>query len=120
MNHYTAADIDNRFTMRLHSRQLLLPLAIALLIAGGVPGAFAKSPAKEVAGKANHKVPSRVAAGGLSLDAVVAQMEKRYDARVVRAETRHDRGRTIYVLRLLNADGKVWTVQVDADSGAVL
>jgi uncharacterized membrane protein YkoI len=38
----------------------------------------------------------------------------------VRAETRHDRGRTIYVLRLLNADGKVWTVQVDADSGAVL
>ena len=51
---------------------------------------------------------------------VVAQMEKRYSARVVRAETRHDNGRTIYVLRLLNADGKVWTVQVDADSGAVL
>jgi uncharacterized iron-regulated membrane protein len=120
LNHYTAADIDNRLTMRIHSRNVLLPLAIALLIAGGAPGAFAKSPAKAGAAKANHRSESRVAAGGLSLDAVVAQMEKRYNARVVRAETRHDNGRTIYVLRLLNADGKVWTVQIDADSGAVL
>ncbi len=120
MNHYTAADIDNRFTMRLHSRQFLLPLAIALLVASGAPDASAKSPAREAVFRANHKVEGRVAAGGLSLDAVVAQMEKRYNARVVRAETRHDGGRTIYVLRLLNADGKVWTVQVDADSGAVL
>lgn len=106
--------------MRLHSRHLLLPLAIAVLIASGAPDAFAKSPAGKAVVKANHKVETRVVAGGLSLDAVVAQMEKRYNARVVRAETRHDGGRTIYVLRLLNADGKVWTVQVDADSGAVL
>jgi uncharacterized membrane protein YkoI len=106
--------------MRFHTRHVLPPLAIALLIAGGAPTAFAKTPTAQAAGKAKHKVESRYAAGGLSLDAVVAQMEKRYNARVVRAETRHDNGRTIYVLRLLNADGKVWTVQVDADSGAVL
>jgi uncharacterized membrane protein YkoI len=106
--------------MRLFTRHFLPPLAIALLIAGGAPGAFAKTPAAQASGKGKHKVEARYVDSGLSLDAVVAQMEKRYSARVVRAETRHDKGRTIYVLRLLNADGKVWTVQVDADSGAVL
>ena len=58
--------------------------------------------------------------GGLSLDAVVQMVQQRYNARVVRAETRQENGRTVYVLRLLNADGKVWNVRVDADSGAVL
>ena len=56
----------------------------------------------------------------MSLDAVVRQMEQRFNARVVRAETREEKGRTVYVLRLLSEDGKVWTVKVDADSGAVL
>jgi uncharacterized membrane protein YkoI len=58
--------------------------------------------------------------GGLSLDAVVQMVQQRYQARVVRTETRQENGRTVYVLRLLNADGKVWSVRVDADSGAVL
>ena len=58
--------------------------------------------------------------GGMSLDAAVQMVQQRYKARVVRAETRQENGRTVYVLRLLNADGKVWTVRVDADSGEVL
>ncbi|HZF26942.1 MAG TPA: PepSY domain-containing protein [Steroidobacteraceae bacterium] len=58
--------------------------------------------------------------GGVSLDAAVQMVQQRYKARVVRAETRQENGRTVYVLRLLNTDGKVWTVRVDADSGAVL
>jgi len=58
--------------------------------------------------------------GGLSLDAVVQMVQQRYNARVVRTETRQENGRTVYVLRLLNADGKVWSVRVDADSGAEL
>ena len=106
--------------MRIHSRNLVLPLAIALLIAGGAPDAFAKPRAAAAAATTTGKAEARVAEGGLSLDDVVARVEKRYNARVVRAETRQQKGRTIYVLRLLNADGKVWTVQVDADSGAVL
>ena len=60
------------------------------------------------------------ARGGMSLDAAVQMVQQRYKARVVRAETRQENGRTVYVLRLLNADGKVWTVRVDADSGEVL
>jgi uncharacterized membrane protein YkoI len=46
-------------------------------------------------------------------------VEERYHARVVKAETERDEGRTVYVLRLLNDAGKVWTVRVDSLSGSV-
>jgi uncharacterized membrane protein YkoI len=38
---------------------------------------------------------------------------------VVKAQTEQEEGRTLYVLRLLNDAGKVWTVRVDASSGSV-
>jgi len=46
--------------------------------------------------------------------------EQRFKARVVRAETQRDDGRTVYVLRMLNESGRVWTVRVDASNGALL
>lgn len=55
----------------------------------------------------------------LSLDEAVRMVQQRYGARVVRAETRSEGGRAVYHLRLLNSDGRVWTVRVDAQSGAV-
>jgi uncharacterized membrane protein YkoI len=55
----------------------------------------------------------------ISMDQAVRMVEERYHARVVKAETEHDEGRTLYVLRLLNDAGKVWTVRVDATSGSV-
>ena len=57
--------------------------------------------------------------GDMSMDQAVRMVEQRYHARVVKAETQLDEGRTLYVLRLLNDAGKVWTVRVDAASGAV-
>jgi len=42
-----------------------------------------------------------------------------FAARVVKAETQKGDGRTVYVLRLLNDSGKVWTVRVDAADGSV-
>jgi uncharacterized membrane protein YkoI len=56
----------------------------------------------------------------VSLDQAVAMAERRYKARVVRAETETADGRLIYVLRLLNDAGRVWTVRVDAGSGEFL
>jgi uncharacterized membrane protein YkoI len=56
---------------------------------------------------------------GVSMDEAVRMVEERYHARVVKAETEHDAGRTLYVLRLLNDAGKVWIVRVDATSGSV-
>ena len=57
---------------------------------------------------------------GISLDQAIKMVESRYKARVVRAEARKGDGRTIYVLRLLNESGRVWTVRVDAESGQIL
>ena len=52
------------------------------------------------------------------LDEAVDRAQKRYKARVVRAETSESGGRIVYVLRLLSEeDGRVWTVRVDAQSG---
>ena len=66
-------------------------------------------------------VPARTMADGrISLDEAVARVERRYDARVVRAEEKNDDGRTVYRIRLLSADGRVFQVTVDAQTGDVL
>jgi uncharacterized membrane protein YkoI len=56
----------------------------------------------------------------VSMDQAVRMVEQRYHARVVKAEAEDDNGRTVYLLRLLNDSGRVWTVRVDAVSGSVL
>jgi uncharacterized membrane protein YkoI len=53
----------------------------------------------------------------LSREQAVALVQKRYGARVVRADIADQDGRHVYVFRLLSADGKVWIVRVDARSG---
>jgi uncharacterized membrane protein YkoI len=61
-----------------------------------------------------------VRATTMSMDQAVQMVEHRFRARVVKAETQTEAGRTLYVLRLLDESGKVWTVRVDADSGSLL
>ena len=54
------------------------------------------------------------------MDQAVRMVEQRYHARVVKAQAEEDNGRTVYLLRLLNDSGRVWTVRVDSVSGSVL
>lgn len=56
----------------------------------------------------------------VSMDQAVQMAERHFRARVVRAETRTQGGRTIYVLRMLDGAGRVFAVRVDAVSGAIL
>lgn len=56
-------------------------------------------------------------ATAVTMDQAVRLAEQHFHARVVKAETEHANGRTVYVLRLLNDAGRVWTVRVDAASG---
>ena len=63
---------------------------------------------------------SALAAAGMSMDQAVKMAEQRFKARVVRAETQRDGARTIFVLKLLNDAGRVWTVRVDSATGAIL
>ncbi len=54
-----------------------------------------------------------------SPDRIIRQIEKKYDARVVRQEMKDRKGRRILVLRL--DDGrKVWKVEVDPETGKEL
>lgn len=53
----------------------------------------------------------------LSLDEAVAQAERRYKARAVRAEEKRHGDRIEYRIRLLGEDGRVFEVRIDAGSG---
>jgi uncharacterized membrane protein YkoI len=54
---------------------------------------------------------------GISQDEAVRRAERRFNARVVKAETRTVDGRKVHVLRLVSDDGRVFTVRVDAETG---
>ena len=54
---------------------------------------------------------------GMSLDEAVRMVESRYRARAVKAETVNSGGRRVHEIRLLNAEGRVWKVRVDAETG---
>lgn len=66
-----------------------------------------------------EREPSRVRPG-VSIDQAISQVERRYKARVVRAEQAELGGRPIYVLRLLSDEGRVSIVRVDAETGGVM
>ena len=87
---------------------ILWPAAVAWLPAGAGAPDWRAAPA-----------PAMTTSSTVSMDQAVKMVERRFHARVVKAETERDNGRTIYVLRLLSDAGKVWTVRVDARDGAV-
>lgn len=95
---------------RRHAPPLVF-IALAFLL--GPICALALAPAAAAASTAP------AASGSMTMDQAVKMAEKRFHARVVKAETQKEGGSTTYVLRLLNDTGHVWTVRVDAASGSV-
>ncbi len=65
-------------------------------------------------------VSRKAVARHLTMDQAVRMVERRYNARVVRAESIKRAGQTVYVLRLLDRAGRVFTVRIDASSGRIL
>lgn len=92
-------------------------LAAVLLAVGGNAG-YAQGVAPGPGAPAAQRLT--LASAAMSMDEAVKMAEQRYHARVVKAETLKGDGRVVYVLRLLNDAGRVWTVRVDAASGAVM
>lgn len=91
----------------------MAPLLLAMSFSIGLPPAcLAQLPPAE-----QQVAETR---SGLSMDQAVKMAERRFKARVVRAEAQEEAGRKIYVLRMLNDSGRVWTVRVDAATGEVL
>jgi len=97
--------------MRIWRHVLLALLAVPPLTAAAAP------PAQPAMSIQQQAVP--VADSEISMDQAVRMVEQKYRARVVKAESQRDNGHTVYVLRLLDESGKVWTVHVDAASGTV-
>jgi uncharacterized membrane protein YkoI len=104
-----AAYRDVMGVLRVFASVVLLALATTAMLEGRA--LVAAEPAARVA---------VAGAAGVSMDQAVKMAEQRFKARVVRAEAQHDGVRTIYVLKMLNEAGHVWTVRVDAANGVIL
>jgi uncharacterized membrane protein YkoI len=98
---------------------LVLGVALLAAVVLATPAAFAEPPPwSQKGGRRDAERAPR--AEGISLDEAVNRAERKYRARVIRAETHDSNGRRVHQLRLLSDDGRVWTVRIDAASGAEL
>jgi len=87
--------------------------ALAALFVAGLPvsGASAADGARAQRGE------RAMAERSISLDEAVAQAERRYKARAVRAQEKRHGERIEYRIRLLGDDGRVFEVRIDAATG---
>jgi uncharacterized membrane protein YkoI len=92
-----------------------LVLALLSLLAAGAPSA---GQAQELIDR-RQKHDRQIETAGMSLDQAVEMAQRRFRAKAVKAETVESGGKRVHQIRLLSAEGKVWTVRVDAESGAM-
>lgn len=99
-------------------RLSMLPAALVLIGFSSL-GQAHSLPAIESAGSNSPERRGALAEvhDGISLDEAVSRAERQYRARVVRTEVQDEDGRTVYVLKLLSEDGRVFTVRIDAATG---
>ena len=93
---------------------LLLSLLVVAIPSVPVLGERAASAATTEGPVAAHPTSE---AAGLSLAQAVERAQRQFDARVVRAEETREGDDVIYRIRLLAADGRVFTVRVNARTG---
>jgi uncharacterized membrane protein YkoI len=97
---------------RLVVSTLIASVAIGSLAAFAAPIADAQS----LIDRRQQRQRSQGEAG-MSRDEAVSIAESRYRAKAVKVDTVRSGDRVVYHIRLLNAEGKVWTVQVDGGTG---
>ena len=97
--------------MTLHRKLQVAAMVLALAASAGAP-TVAGADARHRDGNA-----LQAEARAISLDEAVARAERRYNARVVRAEEKRHGDRIEYRIRLLADDGRVFEVRIDAASG---
>lgn len=101
---YTTAPMSNRFP--------LLALISLLNLAVVVPVADAQTLIdRRPRGERQAERPR------VSLDQAVNMAESRFRAKAVKAQPSVEGDRLVYNIRLLNSDGRVWSVKVDAQTG---
>jgi uncharacterized membrane protein YkoI len=103
-----------RFAKGVLAVVALLALCPGVVVARMDQGRHAAQPSAAQASAAPH------AQSGISKDQAIEEAQRRYKARVVRAEVSEANGRRVYVLRLLSDEGRVWSVRIDAETGGEL
>jgi len=106
------AQRPGRRERRVLWRAWVLAGCIALLVGG------ARMNSGTAAAPAATPAPPAQAGPTLSRAQATVLVQKRYGARVVRTDIEQRGGREVFVFRLLSAGSKVWTVRIDAESGA--
>lgn len=94
-------------------RVILSALVAIVAIELGTPVADAQS----LIDRRNPRQRESGEARGISKDEAVSRAENRYRAKAVKVEVVRNGDSVIYQVRLLNAEGKVFTVDVDAATG---
>jgi uncharacterized membrane protein YkoI len=56
----------------------------------------------------------------MELDDLLKKVHRLHPGRIIEAELDNERGRYIYEIEMVDADGKVWELDVDARNGDVL
>ncbi len=95
------------------ARRLTAPLLMAALAASGTA---------PHAGEGDHERARRALERGevLPLRSVLEQVERTQQGQVLKIEFERDDGRYVYEIRLLQSDGRVAKLKVDAVDGRVL
>ncbi|MBS0465822.1 MAG: PepSY domain-containing protein [Proteobacteria bacterium] len=95
--------------------RLVIPLALAL----GVWGAAGSLHADD---RSDHELARQALQQGqvLPLRSVLERIERDYQGQVLKVEFERDDGRYIYEIRLLQQDGRMAKLKVDAVDGRVL
>ena len=99
----------------LHRPFVLMALAVAAATAGTAAQAAER-------GHGDHDLARQALQRGqvLPLRTVLEKVEREYQGQVLKVEFEHDDGRFIYEIRLLQQDGRMAKLKIDAVDGRVL
>ena len=93
------------------------PLPLLAVLAALALGPLSVPDSAAANGPRGRSGERTMAERSVSLDEAVAQAERRYKARAVRAEEKRHGDRIEYRIRLLGDDGRVFEVRIDAATG---
>ncbi|WP_313569823.1 PepSY domain-containing protein [Comamonas terrigena] len=108
---------------RFHLPRLrALPVLGAAACVAVLWGAIALQAPSAQSDESDHELARQALQQGkvLPLRTVLDQVEREYKGQVIKVEFEHDDGRFLYELRLLQADGRVLKVKINAVNGKVL
>ena len=106
----------NAWPLPLQPRAALRALALAVLATGAVAPDIGASEARD-----HERARAAVQAGEvLPLPALLARLQRTHPGQVLELELEREEGRWVYEVKLLQADGRLLKLALDARTGQVL